>query len=287
MRRVFICLSVFVTLPSLAAPVEPPGPRKLRSRGRQISWNKVAQRVRKARLVYVGEEHGKSEHHRLQRDILAIMSRAGPTVLGVEYFARSHQPVLDRFHKGQISLADFPKAIGWDRIWGHSYASYEPLFRLCKERNIRIVALNAERSVVKRVRRKGFKEGFKVEELLMLPRIDLTNEAHRKRVHKALLKVHPMPEALLRRFYQAFTLWDESMAAATAEILLKDRRDNLRVLVLAGRAHISHGTGVPDRVSRRITLPRLTVLCDSSGKAGPEVADIVYDSSKKRQPKLY
>ena len=283
MRRSILLLLILF----LAAPVSatPDSSRRLMSQGQSISENNLRAKVKQARIVFVGEEHGNKSHHKFQRDILAMMSDSGPAVLGVEYFPRSLQPILDRFNSGKISLKDFPKAIQWSKVWGHPYSSYEPLFRLCREKNIRVVALNAERSVVKRTRRKGFKDGFSVEELLMLPRIDLNNKAHKERVYKALLKVHPLPEAILHRFYQAFTLWDETMAESTAQIFLQDRRKGLKVLVVAGRAHISHSTGIPDRVKRRIALDRLTVLCDSSGKAGPEVADVVYFSKPKA--KLY
>jgi uncharacterized iron-regulated protein len=280
-----LCLLLLST-PCLAQQKKQP--RSLKAAGKLLSGRIFAKKVRAARLVYVGEEHGNKDHHLLQRDVLDIMSKAGPTVLAVEYFPRSLQPILDRFHAGEISLKDFPKAIDWKKTWGHPYAVYEPLFRLCKKRRIRIVALNAERATVKKVRRNGFSKGFTPKELLLLPRIDLDNRAHQQRIHKALLKVHPMPKAMLNHFYQAFTLWDESMAESTAEILLRDRRKSLRILVVAGRAHISHYTGIPDRVKRRVDLPRLTILCDSSNNATAESADVVYSSGKPRKKaKLY
>lgn len=284
--RLTICLTLALVSFPLIANAQ--SARRLSSGGRSITVKALEAKVKKARLVYVGEEHGNPKHHKLQRDILEMMAKTGPAVLGVEYFPRSLQPVLDKFNSGEISLKDFPKAIQWKKVWGHPYSVYEPLFRLCHEKKIPVVALNAERSVVKRVRRKGLKDGFSVEELLMLPRMDLGNEAHKERIHKALLKVHPMPKSMLKHFYQAFTLWDETMAESTANIFLKDRRQGLKVLVVAGRAHISHGTGIPDRVKRRTPLKRLTVLCDSSGKAKARFADVLYYSEPlKRKARLY
>ncbi|MDF1661726.1 MAG: ChaN family lipoprotein [Planctomycetota bacterium] len=286
MRRT-ICLTFLLLSCPLVANAQ--SVRRLTSGGKSIAEKELEAKVRNARVIYVGEEHGNAKHHRLQRDILEMMAKAGPAVLGVEYFPRSLQPVLDKFNSGEISLKDFPKAIQWKKVWGHPYSVYEPLFRLCHERKIRVVALNAERSVVKKVRRKGLKDGFSVEDLLMFPRMDLRNEAHKERIHKALLKVHPMPKSMLDHFYQAFTLWDETMAESTANVFLRDRREGLRVLVVAGRAHISHGTGIPDRVKRRTALTRLTVLCDSSGKAEPGFADVLYFSEPKakRKARLY
>lgn len=281
--RLMTCLTLIALLAPLTAHAQ-----SLESGGQRITDAGLAAKVRKAQVVYVGEEHGKAEHHRLQAKILEVMAKEGPVVLGVEYFSRSLQPILDKFHAGEISLKDFPKAIQWSKNWGHNYKAYEPLIQVCHRYKVRIVALNAERSLVKKVRRKGLKDGFTVEELLMMPRMDLQNKAHRERVNKALLKVHPMPEVWLKRFYQAFTLWDETMAESTARIFLRDRRPKLKVLVVAGRAHISHGTGIPDRVERRIPLKRLTVLCDSSGKAGQDFADVIFFTKpKKKKARLY
>lgn len=280
-------LTICLTLALLSCPLIANGQsvRSLKSGGQRITEKELEAKLGNARVIYVGEEHGNAEHHRLQRDVLEMISRTGPAVLGVEYFPRSLQPILDKFHSGEISLKDFPKAIQWKKVWGHPYSVYEPLFRLCHEKKIRVVALNAERSVVKRVRRKGLKDGFSVEELLMFPRMDLRNKAHKERIHKALLKVHPMPQSMLDHFYQAFTLWDETMAESTANVFLRDRRKGLKVLVVAGRAHISHGTGIPDRVARRVALKRLTILCDSSGKAEQGFADVLYYSAPKTKPK--
>ena len=55
--------------------------------------------------------------------------------------------------------------------------------------------------------------------------------------------------------------------------------EDLRVLVVAGRAHVEGYTGVPDRVRRRIDLPRLVIVC---GEAGPDMADVVYGPATAR-----
>lgn len=254
------------------------------SKGQRLSRKKVLKLAQKARLVYVGEEHGHKQHHLLQRDILKAMAKKGPVVLGVEYFPKSLQPVLNDFHKGKISLEDFPKAINWTRTWGHKYEHYYPLFKLCKEQKIRILALNAERSVVRQVGRKGLKS-FSVEELLQMPHMDFQNKAHRKRIEDQLQSVHPMPKDMLKRYYQAFTLWDEHMAETLIQYFLRDRRSKLRALVVAGRAHIETGTGIPDRAHRRMPARRLIVVCDSSGKGGPELGDVVYHSPPRPKKK--
>jgi uncharacterized iron-regulated protein len=244
---------------------------ELQADGRPLSREELVARARAARLVYVGEQHGAPAHHLLQRDLLVALAEAGPVALGCEYFPRSLQPVLDRFHRGELRLAELPAALDWERTWGHPWAACEPLFRACAERRIPIVALNAERDLVARVRKVGLAE-LPLDELLGLPRIDLQVPAHRERVRRTLQEAHPLPDAALERYYQAFTVWDEVMAASVCEAFLRDQRPGLRMLVVAGIAHIQTGTGIPDRVARQLPAPRLIVAC---GQVEPADGDVL------------
>lgn len=261
-----------LVLAASAAALAAPSARRLFARGEPVAWETVAARARQARLVFVGEEHGRREHHLLQRDLLAHMASAGPVLLGCEYFPRSLQPVLDRFNAGELDLDELPEAVGWREVWNHDWEAYRPLFALCQERRIPVIALNAERELVRRVRKVGL-EGLELAERARLPRLDLDHPAHRERVIAQLQQVHPMPEPMRERYYQAFTVWDEVMADSVCEAFLRDRRPDLRMLVVAGRAHIEGGgTGIPDRVTRRLPLARLTVVC---GEARPGDGDVI------------
>jgi len=253
-----------------AAPAQEP---VLTADGARISRADLLARARAARLVFVGEEHGTRSHHRLQRDVLVALAEAGPAVLACEYFPGRLQPVLDRFNRGELPLDELPAAVDWERTWGHPWPAYRPLFAACRAHGVPVVAANAERALVRRVRQAGL-AGLELEELLRLPRMELGVAAHRERVLADLQEVHPLPPDVLERYYQAFTLWDEAMAAATRDVLARDRRPDLRVLVVAGRAHVEGATGLPDRVARRVGgLPRLTVVC---GEAPPGAADVVF-----------
>ena len=228
--------------------------------GAPLAWEALVARATAARVVYVGEEHGVPAHHALQRDLLAALDAAGPVALACEYFPRSLQPALDRVARGELDLAGFRAAVAWDTTWGHAWEAYAPLFELAVARRIPVVALNAERALVQRVRKEGLAR-LPLEDLLGLPRIDLGVAAHGARVRAQLQVVHPLPPEALERYYQAFTVWDEVMADSVHGALLRDPRPGLRVLVVAGRAHIEGATGIPDRVSRRFPAPRLVVVC--------------------------
>lgn len=263
-----LALAVAVAL-AAAAPL---ADGRLVADGVPVDFAALVARARGARVVYVGEQHGTVEHHRLQAELLQAMHGLGPVVLGCEYFPRSLQPVLDRFHRGEVSLAELPRALDWETTWGHPWAAYAPIFERCAELRIPIAALNAEKALVTRVRREGLR-ALSVEELLRLPRMELDVPAHRERAARLLQEAHPLPPPALERYYEAFTLWDEAMAEGVVEAALKDGREGVRVLVVAGIAHVQQGTGIPDRVSRRWPAPRLIVAC---GDVEPGDGDVLF-----------
>lgn len=288
-RLLIAALGLTLVGPALQAGPDRPAGRLIRRDGRPLERRELMQAAAAAELVFMGEEHGNAAHHRLQRDLLAAMADEGPAALGCEYFPRSLQPVLDRFNRGEISFKDLPEALDWKRTWGHPWKAYAPLFKLCAERRIPVFALNAEKATARAVARKGFMKGLDRAGLLGLPEIMDDNEAYRARVRERLTSVHPMPEAMLQNYYEAFLLWDETMADSVCRILLRDRRPELKILVVAGQAHIETGTGIPDRVARRLnrSRPRLIVVGNSSSKPKTELGDVLFHTPKPRKPKLY
>jgi len=284
-RALTLTLLLAALAPAVSADLAPGLPGKLLAKGQPISLKKLKAMALRSRFVYVGEEHGTKSHHLMQARMLETIGRAGPAALGVEYFPRSLQPILDRFNRCEFGIDQLPKEIDWKKTWGHPWKTYRPLFAAARIYRVPVYALNAERALVKKVRRKGIL-ALERSELLALPAIDLDVESHKKRVRIQLIKAHPLPEKWLARFYQAFTVWDETMADSVCNILLKDRRPGLRILVVAGRAHIETGTGIPDRVRRRAPGRRLVIVCSGQG-GGAELGDVVYASGKKRRPKLY
>jgi uncharacterized iron-regulated protein len=252
-------LTLTLLATSARAQEAPPWRERLRTGEGQITWAELQAKVRRARLVFMGEQHGTQEHHELQAALLETLAKEGPTFLGCEYFPRSLQPKLDAFNRGEVSIDDFEKHIDWKKTWGFPWKAYRPLFEVAARYKVPVVALNAERAMARKVRKVGFK-GLSWEELLKLPTVDLGRADHRKQNLVALQRVHPLPPAMLERYYEAFTLWDDTMAASVCERFLGDSRPGLRALVVAGRAHIEGRVGIPDRVTRRLPLERLVVV---------------------------
>jgi membrane-associated protease RseP (regulator of RpoE activity) len=79
------------------------------------------------------------------------------------------------------------------------------------------------------------------------------------------------PELNFEYFFEAQLLWDEGMAERAADHL-RDHPERYLV-VLAGSGHLTYGSGIPQRLSRRIELDSVTVINGLDAGIEPRVAD--------------
>lgn len=196
------------------------------------------------RVIYVAEHHGSPAHHAVQRLVVeGLVSRGLRPLLAVEWVERSRQAVLDRWIRGETTLAQLKEGLAWEERWGHAFEEVQPLFELARVHSLEILALNAPRELVRRVAKVG-REGLTDEERAVCPPLTTGNRAHRAHL-QAHYAHHPHGQAKgFERFYQAQLVWDERMAEGVSDAL----RSTRPVVVLAGAGHIAHGFGIPERV---------------------------------------
>jgi len=242
-----------------------------------------------ADVVCVGELHDTEADHAVQRLILdaltyslflelrnregiSPMAPRGRTpqnlspqklALGVEYFTRQQQPVLDdlifgeRKQGGQLR---FRSDVDWDNVWAFDWSIYAPLFRFCQLNLTRIVALNAPPEVIRTVSKGGL-EALPTWLRSLLPKLDLSQRGHRRRFEDMLRM--PLEQAAARmqlpeseggepqpgldRMYEAQVVWDEFMADSARRYL---DANGGRMVLLAGTNHVWRDA-IPDRFERQ------------------------------------
>ncbi len=190
-----------------------PGESYDTARGARLSRGELAQRLASARVIFVGESHDDSAHHRVQAALIRMLARpkartpaprprgagaslaAGPLLVGMEMFFRGHAPaVLQRWARGELDEASFVKAVGWRHQWGMSFAYYRPVFGAARDHRITIVGLNVPLPLARKVGRQGLR-ALTPAELASLPRLHLAFARHRQ-VFRALLGLPPSGRAL-------------------------------------------------------------------------------------------
>ncbi len=221
--------------------------------------------VRAARIVHAGEFHDDAAHHAFQLELLRTMvddaRREGgaPVLLGMEMYQRPYQRHLDDYVAGRIDEREMLRRTEYFTRWKFDHTLYAPLWQFAREHGVRVVALNAEASVVSAVRMRGIANLTPEQRGEIAAEIDLSNAAHRERTVGVLQRVHPMPDEAMQTWYEAMTTWDETMAESAALAMLAAGPDS-RMLVVAGSQHLQGWNGIPDRITRRVPDATTTLV---------------------------
>lgn len=236
--------------------------------GEPVSFEAVVEDCAGVEAVYIGERHGLSRHHELQRALVeALAAKGRAVILGIEQMEAHHQPSLDRYNRGEIDFERLAAETDWARRWSN-YRDYSAVLDACRIAGGDVIALNARAEVVRAVARQGLSALDEHSRAELPAEIDLSNEDH-ERLLGMMLPVHAFTQGdALRRMYEAQIARDEKMADVLAARIRKGRVDgkNTVAVIIGGAAHFAYGLGVPSRTGRRIPdLSSRIIIISESG----------------------
>lgn len=223
-----------------------------------ISFDTLIERLGAADVIFIGEVHSNPDHHLIQTQLLlALFSRYDISAVGMEYFPKNKQAVLESYLQDQISEEVFLEKTAWPTVWGFDYRFYRPLLLLIKEKQVQALAINAPRRIVKQVARRGLDSLTPGERRQLASDIDLGNQAHRAHLRKVYAEHSHGRLQNFDFFYQAQCVWEDTMAENTAEYL---KKGGSPMIVLTGNGHIRNYFGIPDRVLKRVAVKAVTMM---------------------------
>jgi uncharacterized iron-regulated protein len=251
------------------------------------------------RVVLLGENHDNAEHHRWQLHTIAALYALRPRLaIGLEMFPRRVQKVLDQWTAGELSEEQFLSRSEWAGVWGHDPQLYMPLFHFARMHRLRMIALNVDRDLVRRVGAQGLqavppadREGIgepappSERYLAFLYRSFLEHQAPGEQPAPA-----PSADALRNpqflRFVDSMLLWDRAMAEAIAAAAAAGEAS--LIVAIMGSGHLRDGYGVPHQLRSlgieniAVALPWDTGEDCASLTAG--VADLVFGLAVRAEP---
>ena len=141
----------------------PPAPQTLHSiyhsrvidsaTAQTITLEELADSLRNADVVIVGEFHGHNGAHLLQSRLqVALHERRPEQVLSLEQFNMDQQGTLDQYLAGEIGEETL---IQRTDAWANYRASYRPLVEFARRHQLPVVAANAPADLVRCVGREG------------------------------------------------------------------------------------------------------------------------------------
>ncbi len=216
----------------------------------------------KADVVFVGEQHGDRNSHRLEHALLeGLAARRDAVVLSLEMFERDAQVPLDQFRLGHLSEAEFLRV---SRPWPRYATDYKPLVDLAIDRKWQVLAANVPRPIASEVARTGVASlGGKTDEeraWFAAERFCPTDDEYYGRFKEAMGSHPSMDE--LARYYDAQCLKDETMAESIARTWRAAAADGTPPLVVHynGAFHSDFGLGTASRTQRRLPDRRMVVV---------------------------
>lgn len=228
------------------------------SSGKVIGFEDLIANISSKDLIFVGEAHDNPDHHLIQIQILqAVADRAPSLSVGMEFFQKHQQPIIDRYVQGEMTEREFLEAVDWKKTWGFDYHLYRPLMQFARERKYRVLALNAPNSLVRKVARTGLNSLEPTERDQLPKEIDLTEERHRAFLQEVYTEHSPRDLKEFEYFYEAQCVWEEAMASNLAEHLASGKG---RLIAFTGNGHIVNKFGIPDRTVRRVSASMATVM---------------------------
>jgi uncharacterized iron-regulated protein len=218
----------------------------------------VVAQIDAARVVLVGETHTRLDHHLVQLEILKLLYQKSPKLaIGVEWFQQPFQKHLDAYIAGDISEQEMLHLTGYFERWRYDYRLYRMILQYAREHKIPVIALNASRELSNALTTSGF-DDLPAELKEQLPEsYDWSDKAYEKRL-RSVFEEHPDYPGKFEDFLRGQLTWDESMAESAARYL--DNNPESRMLLLAGSGHIMFGSGIPNRIKRRIDVEQVSIL---------------------------
>jgi len=244
------------------------------------SLTDVMKQIDDARVVLVGETHTRYDHHLVQLEILKHLYQKSPNLaLGVEWFQQPYQKHLDDYIAGEITEKEMLHLTDYFSRWQYNYRLYQPILQYARENNIPIIALNASRELVKALAKSEF-DDLPEELKSQLPKsYDWSDKDYEQRL-RDIFELHPEYKGEFENFLRSQLTWDESMAERAAQYLQENPEK--RMLILAGSGHIMFGSGIPNRIKRRIDTEQFSILVSEDFlPASKDIADFMVLSVKQ------
>lgn len=217
--------------------------------GETFSHAAAIARLARSRVVLLGERHDQAADHRFQElTIAGLAARWEDLGVGLEMFPVQLQPVLDAWSGRGMSEPEFLRETRWEEVWGFDPDLYLPLFRLCRDLGLPMIAMNVARPVVSLIGREGWR-ALPEEYRTWLTPAAAAGADYRQYLFDVTGGARPGREArnamdpLFDRFVRAQQVWDRAFACALARICRSG--PERRTIGIVGRGHVEYGLGMP------------------------------------------
>lgn len=234
------------------------------ARGEEVPPDKLGERLARARLIFLGENHTEPRSHRFHMEVLEALRASGREVtVGLEMFPPAVDDTLEEWRLGTLEEETFLERSGWYGNWGYPWEYYRELFGYFQTHRIPLRGLNAEKSTRKAVR-DGKRNELPAEIRTELAGLDRPLPPHRSMMLDLLKDAGHTgdlgPDSpRFQSYYRVQRMWDRLMGARAARIA-EELPENGVLVVLIGSGHLLYRLGANLEATRATRLPVLTIV---------------------------
>jgi uncharacterized iron-regulated protein len=235
------------------------------------------------RVVFVGEQHDRYEHHLTQLEIIRRLHALHPKMaIGMEAFQQPFQHNLDDYVSGRIDETELLKGTEYYARWQFDFRLYAPILAYAREKRLPVIALNLPQELTRKVGRGGHEALTDTEKAQLPAHIDRSDDEYARRLRE-IYDLHPQSGGQsFENFMEVQLLWDEGMADRAAAFLTA--HPDHHMVILAGGGHLAYGSGIPRRLTRRLPVSTAIVLNGWQGTPEPTLADFLLLPEERSLP---
>jgi uncharacterized iron-regulated protein len=218
--------------------------------GEELSRDALNARLRAAQVIYLGEAHDESAHHRAQLDVLHRLVEMGkPPAVGFEIFGAGQTHLLAEYaRRTDDADAWLRRAAGWTMHGDPNWGYYGALLQYARSQHLELFGIDLEQNLRQRLTRLGF-EGLDAHDRAKLQSTGFDDPIYRKVMLEELEASHCGygDQAFFARLYDTWIARNDAMARAIVSMLKEDSSRPIAIIVGAG--HTRYGMGVVERVA--------------------------------------
>lgn len=210
--------------------------------GRNISKSDFENQLLKAHYVLLGEVHDNSAHHRMRRDLIAALIRAGRRpAIAMEQFDREQQSAIDRAITAAPRDAEQLRVASGFNEQGWSWPDYAPIISLALDAGLPLLAANLSRDEAFRIATSNAAAVFGEQAVATLGLNRPLPQTAQRKLERAIDEGHcgKAPAKILPGMVAAQRARDAVMAQIVA------RHATSGTVLVAGNGHVRRDFGVP------------------------------------------
>ncbi len=214
-----------------------------------VNISDIVKKAENKNIIIIGEFHTSYKCHDFQRKLLEeFYKKYKNVVIGLEFFNRDDNPVLEEWRLGKISEEELLKKTGWYKRTSMHYGYTKMTMDIVKKYKIKVIGLNVDRKIVHKISRFGFDKLTKDEKKLF-PTIKKELRDHRYFIKMIFGNFALQMPSWFENMYAAQKSWDIVMAESMVDFLKRKKYKKYKGIIIAGSAHVEYGLGIPFRVN--------------------------------------